>query len=81
MSRVRVSGMSAVRCVARVTGVSVSGVPCVSRITRVATISGVPQMCQAANCHRRQPSTAEREAETIKVHTKYYASDRRMVTT
>jgi hypothetical protein len=37
-------------------------------------------MCQAANCQRRPPTTAARAAETVEVHTKYYASDRRMVT-
>jgi hypothetical protein len=38
------------------------------------------EVSQSSHCHRGQPGTAERETQTIKVHTKYYASDRAVVT-
>ncbi|MDB4882657.1 MAG: hypothetical protein JWL95_1423 [Gemmatimonadetes bacterium] len=60
--RVRSSRVSAVAMarVASVAGMSMSG---------VADVTRVPEMRESTNRHRRQPSAAEREAETIKVHT------------
>jgi hypothetical protein len=68
----------------RVSRVSVAGVPamtCMAEMRRVADVSAVPtmagmtEMSQPSDRHRGQPGTAEREAETIKVHTKYYVSN------
>jgi hypothetical protein len=49
-----------------VTDVTVSAVPTVSSMTEVS---------QSSHRHRGEPGAAEREAETISVHTRYYASD------
>ena len=67
-------------CAIRVTGVDLSGV-CVSTVSVSAiAVAGVPvsvmsDMGEAADRHRGEASTAQREAKPIDVHTyKYYAS-------
>jgi len=60
----------------------------VSRATerRVASMTAMTAARHVANVreptyrHRDQPSAAEREAETVKVHTKYYVTRRALVT-
>jgi hypothetical protein len=70
--------------VATVASMTVSGVA-VTPMTEVRRIADVPvpavptmpcvtEVSQSTDCHRGQPGTAERETETIEVHTKYYAS-------
>ena len=94
MLRRRVPVMSAVvpsRCVTRVSGVHMSvaraagvsevrGIAHVSAVTTMSAVTGVAEVSDAADRHRRQAGATEGEAETIKVHTKYYVSDRALVT-
>jgi hypothetical protein len=77
VSRMSMAGM---------TSVTMSRMSAVAEVRRVAdvaavpTMSGMSEVSQSSDCHRGQPGTAERETEAIKVHTKYYVSDRALVT-
>jgi len=75
-------------CAIRVTGMDLGGVGvCVSTVSVSAiAVAGVPvsimsDMGEAADRHRGEASTAQREAKPIDVHTyKYYASNDGLVT-
>jgi len=70
--RVRVRGVG----VANVSMPCVAGAARVSEMRRVAnvstmpTVSGVTEVSHPTDGHRGEPGTAQREAETIKVHTR-----------